>query len=115
MSIFEPMNSKQTGNIYSSLPVQSENEQFEDLVRAKNLRIERIFSKGHTSPEEGWYDQIENEWVIVLDGSGIIQFEDGTEITLRKGDYLNIPSRAKHKVTWTDPNNITVWLAVFYS
>jgi len=103
------------GNIYSSLPVQFEKEIFEELVRAENVRIERIISKGHLSPERGWYDQNENEWVIVLEGSGSVLFEDGVEVTLKKGDYLNIPSHAKHKVTWTDPKNITVWLAIFYS
>ncbi len=79
------------------------------------MRIERIISKGHTSPDDSWYDQRENEWVMVLEGSGSIMFEDGREVTLEKGDYLNIPSHAKHRVTWTDPDHDTVWLVVFYS
>lgn len=102
-------------NIYSELPLQLEKELFEELVRAENVRIERIISKGHISPEQGWYDQIENEWVIVLEGAGVVLFEDGAEVTLHKGDYINIPSHARHKVTWTDPDVLTVWLAIFYS
>jgi cupin 2 domain-containing protein len=78
------------------------------------VRIERIVSSGQTSPESGWYDQNENEWVIVLEGFGTIQFEDGSEITLKKGDFVNIPAHTKHKVSETDKNNITIWLAVFY-
>ena len=103
------------GNIYSELPLQLENELFEELIRAENVRIERIISKGHTSPEQGWYDQIENEWVVILEGAGVVLFEDGAEVTLRRGDYINIPSHARHKVTWTDPDVLTVWLAIFYS
>lgn len=103
------------GNIYAELPIQLEKELFEELIRAENVRIERIISKGHTSPEQGWYDQIENEWVVILEGAGVVLFEDGVEVTLRRGDYINIPSHARHKVTWTDPDVLTVWLAIFYS
>jgi len=71
---------------------------------SENVRIERIVSLGHTSPESGWYNQEENEWVIVLEGSGTILFENGIERVLNKGDYLNIPAHTKHKVTRTDPN-----------
>ncbi len=101
-------------NIFEALPAAIENEIFEDLLKNDSIRIERILSKGQRSPESGWYDQEENEWVLVLQGSGIIGFEDGTEKKLEQGDFLNIPKRKKHKVTWTDPNNVTLWLAIFY-
>jgi cupin 2 domain-containing protein len=102
------------GNIFSPLPENPRKEIVEELVRRGDVRIERIVSKGHTSPDDGWYDQIENEWVIVLEGSGRILFENGPEVRLKKGDYINIPAHSRHKVTWTDPDNATVWLAVFY-
>jgi cupin 2 domain-containing protein len=102
------------GNIFSSLPEKPEHELFEELLRDKNVRIERIISQGHTSPENGWYDQEGNEWVIVLEGSGKILFETGVEVHLKKGDYLNIPARTRHKVIWTDPDHPTIWLAIHY-
>lgn len=101
-------------NIFSSVPDVIEEEIFEDLLNYGNVRIERIISEGQSSPPEGWYDQEEHEWVVVLQGSGIIAFENGREIKLLKGDYLNIPAHEKHKVKWTDPECITIWLAVFY-
>jgi cupin 2 domain-containing protein len=101
-------------NLFTSLPANFEKEAYEELVRSGDVRIERIISKGHTAPDEGWSDQIENEWVVVLKGSGSILFEDGREVTLKQGDYINIPSHARHKVTRSDPNEITIWLAVFY-
>ncbi|NNJ92373.1 MAG: cupin domain-containing protein [Gammaproteobacteria bacterium] len=101
-------------NIFSSVPTNFDTEVFQDLFNHGNLRIERIISKGHISPESGWYDQDQNEWVIVLQGAGTIQFKDGSEITLNSGDYLNIPAHQKHKVVWTEPKAVTIWLAVFY-
>ncbi len=101
-------------NILSSLPDNIDTEIFEDLVHSDHIRIEKILSKGHSSPDIGWYDQDENEWVLVLKGSGVVVFDDGNKVTLEKGDYLSIPAHKKHKVSWTDPNTVTVWLAVFY-
>jgi cupin 2 domain-containing protein len=54
------------GNFFSSLPDKSEHESFEELLRHENIKIERIVSQGHTSPENGWYDQKENEWINSL-------------------------------------------------
>lgn len=103
-----------TGNLFESIPKDLSNEIFTELVSAENLKIDRIVSKGHTSPSSGWYDQAENEWVVVLKGEAIITFESTNEIRLTPGNYINIPARKKHKVTWTDPNMVTVWLAIHY-
>ncbi|KAF7770132.1 cupin 2 domain-containing protein [Pseudoalteromonas citrea] len=101
-------------NFLSQLPQDTTQEHFEAIINTKQTRIERIVSFGQTSPDVGWYDQHENEWVMVLEGSGTIEFEDGTSKTLSKGDYLNIAAHTKHKVTHTAINEPTVWLAIFY-
>lgn len=101
-------------NLYAGIPDSLDEEQFEELLRSGPVRIERILSRGQTSPVAGWYDQTEHEWVLVLEGCGIIGFEDGREIKLQKGDCLNIPAHVKHKVQWTDPYSTTIWLCVFY-
>ena len=61
-------------NLYTGIPNTIDEEQFEALLRGEQLRIERILSKGQTSPAEGWYDQEEHEWVLVLEGCGVIGF-----------------------------------------
>ncbi len=101
-------------NFFSAIQKEIPDEIVETIIQSETVRIERIISKGHTSPENFWYNQDENEWVIVLEGKGIIKLEDETIITLQKGDYLNIPAYQKHRVEWTDPNQLTIWLAVFY-
>jgi cupin 2 domain-containing protein len=102
-------------NIFKALPANVDTEVFDELLRDKNIRIERIVSKGHSSPETGWYDQEDNEWVLVVQGAGTILFEDGREVILQQGDHLHIPAHIKHKVSWTDPAKETIWLAVHYS
>ena len=101
-------------NLFDGIPDKISSEIFQTILESDNVRIERIVSKGHTSPEQGWYDQEENEWVAVLQGHGVIEFKDGSPKELKPGDYLNIPAHTLHKVSWTDPNIETVWLAVFY-
>lgn len=101
-------------NLFNNIPSDLTNEVFTDLVSTHAVRIERIVSSGQSSPVSGWYDQDENEWILVLEGSGTILFDDGIEKTLYKGDYLTIPAHQKHKVSKTDPDNLTIWLAVFY-
>jgi len=98
----------------STAPPASGTETFQDLLQSPHVRIERIISLGHTSPAEGWYDQAEHEWVLVLEGRGEITFDDGRTVALGKGDHIHIPAHCKHRVSWTDPTQATIWLAVFY-
>ena len=90
-------------------------EVVEELLRNQNTRIERIISRGHSSPPDFWYDQAENEWVILLSGSARLQLENEADLLeLGPGDYVNIPAHVRHRVAWTDPDRDTVWLAVFF-
>jgi cupin 2 domain-containing protein len=101
-------------NIFASIPGNLSTEIIEQIVVSDRVKIERIISKGHCSPESGCYDQDNNEWVIVLKGEAILSFADESSVTLKAGDYLNIPVHKKHKVTWTAPDIETIWLAVHY-
>lgn len=102
-------------NIFSDLPASLDQEVFEDILKRENIRIERIISQGHSAPETGWFDQDEKEWVIVLTGSATLLFEGEDEIELSAGDYLMIPAHQRHKVLKTDPEQPTIWLAIFFS
>jgi len=79
------------------------------------LRIERIVSRGHSSPPGFWYDQEDNEWVLVLTGRARLRFAaDEGLIELGVGDCYEIAAHRKHRVEWTDPDQDTIWLAVFF-
>ncbi|UHQ53861.1 MULTISPECIES: cupin domain-containing protein [Microbulbifer] len=102
------------GNFFTQLPDALDAEVFEEVLASGPVRIERIVSRGQVTPPGEWYDQEEGEWVMVLRGSGRIAFADGREVVLGEGDYLDIPARVRHRVSWTNPDCQTVWLAVFY-
>lgn len=102
-------------NIYELLPnLCSQNEEFKTLLESKKIKIERIVSSGQSSPEDFWYEQEENEWVMVLEGEATLTFENDDDIVLKKGDFINIPSYKKHRVKSTIKDSYTIWLAIFY-
>jgi len=101
-------------NIFDAIPENLKTEVFERLVETDNVKIERIVSKGHKTPESGWYDQDKNEWVLVLKGEAVLLFADESTITLKAGDFVDIPAHKKHRVEWTAVDFITIWLAIHY-
>jgi len=104
-----------TRNIFSSIPTDIPQELFENILTTDSFRIERIVSQGQASPEGFWYDQEQNEWIILLKGRAGLLFEGSDHIVdLKAGDYLNIPAHLKHRVQWTDPSCKTIWLAIMY-
>ncbi|KPJ90334.1 MAG: hypothetical protein AMJ53_13885 [Gammaproteobacteria bacterium SG8_11] len=102
------------GNIYAAVPQNLPEEVFQTILTSNAIKIERIISKGHISPDTQWYDQDQHEWVIVLRGRARLAFQDEPSVYLNSGDYLNIPAHKKHRVEWTDPATETIWLAVHY-
>ncbi len=105
-----------SGNLLAEIPKELSAEQFTALLSTPNIKIERIVSQGQTSPEGFWYDQDRNEWVMVVAGAAAILIDGEAETrTLKAGDHLNIPARTRHRVTWTDTSQPTIWLAVHYS
>jgi len=126
------------GNLFAAVPGRLIDEEFTSLMDLSNdnggrVLIERIVSRQHHSPEGYWYDQKQTEWVLVIRGSAVLEFqlkkvtpikgeeeeEDRTvccetieTIDLSVGDYVCIPPHMKHRVAATDPMIDTIWLAV---
>jgi len=102
-------------NILLNIPEDLPEELFEVIQTGDGVRIERIVSRGHASPDGFWYDQQGHEWILVLKGGAALLFEgQPNPVVLGPGDYLNIPAHTRHRVEWTDPKQETVWLAIFY-
>jgi len=100
-------------NLFADFPSNLPDELVTTLLKADDVRIERIVSHGQASPEGFWYDQDQHEWVIVLKGAARLRFEDG-EVEMKPGDFIDIPAHKKHRVEWTTPDEPTIWLAVHY-
>ena len=81
------------------------------LAESEYIRIERIISTGQTS---GWYDQTETEFIVLLDGSAAIEFENGRSVAMTKGDTLTIEPHERHRVSFTTSKPPCVWLCIFF-
>lgn len=101
-------------NLFADIPLQLPEELVQTLIESDGVRIERIVSRGHTSPEDFWFDQDRPEWVMVLRGRARVRFAAGADRELEPGDYLHIDAHQLHRVEWTQPDEDTVWLAVHY-
>ena len=72
----------------------------------RNLVIEQVLS-GAVAPVD--YDQIEDEWAVVLDGAAVLDV-DGERVELGAGDWVLLPARTPHRLLHTEPG--TSWLTV---
>ena len=101
-------------NLFANIPGDLPEELVEELAAGDGVKIERIVSRGHSSPEQGWYDQARREWVMVVQGKAVIAYPNKPSITLAAGDYVTIAAHEKHRVEWTATDEETIWLAVHY-
>jgi len=98
-------------NIYELPPFPLTEEVTTILTENENVRIERIISTGQVSD---WYDQTETEFVVLLEGNAIIEYENGKNFAMSKGDTLLIPPHERHRVSYTSSEPPCVWFCVFY-
>ena len=98
------------GNVLADLPAVGAEEVSDTLFANARCRIERIVSFGHASPPGFWYEQEEDEWVVLVAGSAVLAFADGRVLDLRAGDWLSLPARCRHRVEAVSQD--AVWLAV---
>ncbi len=96
------------------LPNCGGEEIFESLLESKTLKIKRIISTGQVTPHLAWYNQPVNEWVVLLQGTAEIEFEDGKLERFSAGEYLFLPSGTKHRVAFTSHKPPCIWLAVYF-
>ena len=97
-------------NIFTGAGAPPGLEECLTLFENDKVRVERIVSNAHCSPADFWYDQPEDEWVMVLRGNAELEFDSGELVAMSEGDSLTIPRHAKHRVRETGPE--TIWLAV---
>jgi cupin 2 domain-containing protein len=97
-------------NFFSTPGENASREEFLTLHESDGLKIERITSHGQASPDGFWYDQSNDEWVMLVQGDAILEFEDGRRLELRAGDCQFIAKHVRHRVAHTSMD--TLWLAV---
>lgn len=103
------------GNLFTDILESSPEEQIVTLACAPGVTIERIVSTGQASPTDFWYAQPQAEWVLLVSGSAALLFENEAEAhALKPGDYVFIAPHRRHRVSFTDPTQPTIWLAVHF-
>jgi len=100
------------GNLFVGIPEELPTE-LTSVLHSGVCRVERIVSRGHASPPSFWYDQSEDEFVLVMQGEARLEFADGTQQGMKRGDWCMLPAHKRHRVAWTSPDVDTIWLAVF--
>jgi len=111
--VYQCENMLEVNNISAEIPSVLANELVTRLLQNESVRIERIVSRGQASKPGEWYDQEQDEWVILLQGAARLQFYSEPALkNLQAGDYLFIPAHCKHRVDWTHPSIESIWLAV---
>ena len=86
------------------------------VLATGQLRLELIHSCQFANPPGFWYDQIESEWVLLLQGEAQLRFADEAQArSLKAGDSLLITPGRRHRVEATDPAPGTRWLALFWT
>ncbi len=102
-------------NILADIPPQLPKELFTSLLHNDTLHIERIVSRGHANAKNEWYDQDQDEWLILIQGAAILEFAGQSELKkLQAGDYVLIPAHCRHRVEWTEPSTDSIWLTVHF-
>ena len=102
-------------NLFHDVPEKLPEELFTELAAGHSAKIVRIVSTGHATPESEWYDQDDDEWVVVLKGKARLKFADGrADLEMAPGDHVLLPAHCRHRVDWTSDQEPTVWLAVHF-
>jgi len=109
-------NAPQAGNIADTLPANRQVEELTDiLVERGGVRVERIVSTGQATPEGEWYNQEQDEWVMVASGVARLRIDgEDTDREMSAGDWIWLPARCRHRVTWTQVSPPTIWIAFHF-
>lgn len=99
-------------NIFDLPELPLSEELITELAESSTVRIERIISTGQVSAD--WYNQNETEFVALLDGNAVVEFEDGRSVSMTRGNTLLIKPHERHRVSYTSSEPPCVWLCVFY-
>jgi cupin 2 domain-containing protein len=100
------------GNLLLDAGAPTDQEQFQILLQAPGLRLERIVSYGQPTPPGQWYDQDDPEWVLLVCGNAELDFGQGRKVALEAGDHLLIPARTRHRVAICSDD--ALWLALHF-
>ena len=87
-------------------------EVFETLLSSGDFRLERIVTLTPYAEPGEWYDQELDEWVVLLQGSAVLEYKSGKTVEMRSGDHLFIPAHKVHRIKQSSAKESCIWLAL---
>ena len=99
--------SQHAGNLFANATPPHDGERFEELLRHRNLVVERIVSSAFAEGQE--YVQPQDEWVLLVQGEALLRV-DGVVTPLLAGNYLFLPAGTPHTVERVSAG--ALWLAI---
>lgn len=73
-----------SNDLFADIPDNLKDDLIETIFQTSNFRIERIVFHGQCFKEGFWYDQSENELVILLKGNATLRFENQSQLIKMK-------------------------------
>lgn len=98
-------------NLFDDTLKENNIELSQIIFENEKIMVEKIISQGEISKTDEWFDQSQDEFVILVDGYAEITYSNLTTTKLSKGDNLFIPKNVKHRVSYTSEN--CVWVCIF--
>lgn len=95
------------GNVFEDASPPGAGERFDELLRHRNLVVERIVSSANITPSV--CVQSQDEWVVLIRGEAEIEVA-GEAVVLKCGDHMFLPSGTTHIVKSASAG--ALWLAV---
>ncbi len=85
------------------------------MLERPGMRIERIVSTGQATPVGEWYDQENDEFVLLVSGAARLRIAgEAEDRAIEEGGWVFLPAHCRHRVTWTRDDPPTVWLALHF-
>ncbi len=92
------------------LPGIEEEEIVDILKENRDVKIERIISTGQDSD---WMVQERKEYVLLLQGNAVIEFNDKT-VEMKSGDTLFIEKSERHRLVYTSESPCCIWFCIHF-
>ena len=92
------------------LPGIEEEEIVDILKENEDVKIERIISTGQVSD---WMVQEKREYVLLIQGNAVIEFNDKT-VEMKSGDTLFIEKSERHRVVYTSESPCCIWFCIHF-
>lgn len=96
-------------NIFDQVENSGPDELIIPLLERAGFKLEQIVSNGRGSTPDFWYDQEGDEWVLLVRGEAVLEFEHES-LSLKAGDYYLIPAKMRHRVASCSQD--ALWLAL---